>query len=232
VHFSVTRDGLQQWVVQQAKRLLELLASRGGRLVLGAFGFLLDVALVLFLLFFFLRDGAETVARLDHAVPLPVERKKALTSRLASVTRAVVLGTLATAIVQGTLVGIAFAVVGFPSPVVFGLIAAAASLLPIGGTAFVWAPGAVVLAAQGRWPWAVGLALYGLLVVGVLVNDVLKPRLISGHAQIETLPVFFGVLGGLAAFGLIGAIMGPVIIALAIAVLRWVEQGRQSPTPP
>jgi predicted PurR-regulated permease PerM len=232
VHFSVTRDEAQQWVAQQSRRLLEFLAARGGTLVLGAFGFLLDLALTLFVLFFFLRDGADAVARLDRVVPLPEERKNALARQLASVTRAVVLGTLVTAVVQGTLVGIGFAVVGFPSPVVFGAIAAALSLLPIGGTALVWAPGAVVLAAQGRWPWAVGLALYGVLVVGVLVNDVLKPRLIAGRAQIETLPVFFGVLGGLAAFGLIGAVLGPVLIAFALAVSRWVEEERLASSPP
>ena len=228
-HFSVSAADLEQRAVAAARRLLELFAAKGGGLVLGAIGLFLDLVLTLFLLFFFLRDGASTVARLDRAVPLPEERKKRLASQLASVTKAVVLGTLVTALVQGTLVGIAFAVVGFPSPVVFGAIAGALSLLPIGGTAFVWLPGAVVLAAQGRWAWAIGLALYGAVIVSALINNVLKPRLISGHAEIGTLPVFFGVLGGLAAFGLIGALLGPVVIALALALLRWAEEGTPAP---
>src|SRR6266545_4327581 len=133
-----------------------------------------------------------------------------------------------TALVQGALVGIAFAVVGFPSPLVFGALAGALSLLPIGGTALVWLPGAVILAAQGRWPWAIGMALYGGVIVSVVTNNVLKPRLISGHAEIGTLPVFFGVLGGLAAFGLIGMLLGPVVIALAQALLSWAEEGKQA----
>src|SRR5512132_3969291 len=78
---------------------------------------------------------------------------------LSSITKAVVLGTLVTSIVQGTLVAIGFAVLGLPSPIVFGAVAAALTLLPIGGTALVWAPAAVVLAAQGRWPSAIGLAI-------------------------------------------------------------------------
>jgi len=230
-HFGVTAEGLRQWAEGQAGRVLEWTAAHGGTLVLGALGLLLELALSLFVLFFFVRDGAAIGARLNRLVPLPEEQKKNLASHLASVTRAVVLGTLVTAIVQGTLVGLGFAAVGFPSPAVFGAIAGAASLLPIGGTALVWGPGAVVLAARGQWPWAIGLALYGIVIVGVLTNDVLKPRLISGHAQIETLPVFFGVLGGLAAFGLLGALLGPVVIALALALLRWAEEWRPSSPP-
>jgi predicted PurR-regulated permease PerM len=228
-HFSLTSADVEQRMVGVARGLLERIAAQGGALVLGAVGVFLNLVLTLFLLFFFLRDGAATVARLDRAVPLPEERKKALATQLGSVTRAVVLGTLVTALVQGTLVGIAFAVVGFPSPVVFGTLAGALSLLPVGGTALVWLPGAVVLAAQGRWPWAVGLAVYGVVVVSALTSNVLRPRLISGHAEIGTLPVFFGVLGGLAAFGLIGMLLGPVVIALALALLRWAEEGRRAP---
>jgi predicted PurR-regulated permease PerM len=137
-----------------------------------------------------------------------------------------VLGTLVTATIQGALIAIAFAVVGFPSPIAFGAIAAAAALLPVGGTALVWAPGAVVLAVQGRWPWAIGLAIWGAVVVGTADNFI-KPRLVSGRADIGTLPVFLGVLGGLAAFGLIGAILGPVVIALTLVLLSWAEEGNQ-----
>lgn len=231
-HFSVTAAESEQRTIEIARRALELLAERSGTLVLGAIGMLLNLVLTLFLLFFFLRDGAATIARLDRAVPLPEERKKGLAKHLASVTQAVVLGTLVTALVQGALVGIAFAVVGFPSPVVFGTLAAALSLLPVGGTAIVCIPGAVVLAAQGRWPWAIGLALYGVVIVSLMTNNVLKPRLISGQAGIGTLPVFFGVLGGFAAFGLIGMLLGPVVIALALALLRWAEEGRPADATP
>jgi len=227
-NFSVTASDVQQWAREGAKGLLALMATRGKTVVMWTVAVLLNLVLTLFLLFFFLRDGEAMVARLDRALPLPEERKKRLAKQLASVTKAVVLGTLVTALVQGALVGIAFAVVGFPSPLVFGALAGALSLLPIGGTALVWLPGAVILAAQGRWPWAIGMALYGGVIVSVVTNNVLKPRLISGHAEIGTLPVFFGVLGGLAAFGLIGMLLGPVVIALAQALLSWAEEGKQA----
>jgi predicted PurR-regulated permease PerM len=227
-HFSVTPVELQAWARQGARRLLEQVASHGGSLLAGALGFLLNLVLTLFLLFFFLRDGTAMIDRLDRAVPLPRARKQKLANQIASVTKAVVLGTLVTAIIQGALIAIAFAVVGFPSPIAFGAIAAAAALLPVGGTALVWAPGAIVLAAQGRWPWAIGLAIWGAVVVGTADNFI-KPRLVSGRADIGTLPVFLGVLGGLAAFGLIGAILGPVVIALTLVLLSWAEEGNPGP---
>jgi predicted PurR-regulated permease PerM len=224
-HLPVTAAQIQQWSIDGAKRLLELMAASGGSLVLGVLGVFVNLLLTLFLLFFFLRDGREIAGRLVGVMPVRADHKKLLAEHLASVTKAVVLGTLITAGIQGTLVGVGFAVVGFPSPAVFGAIAAALSLLPIGGTALVWGPGAIVLAAQGRWGWAIAMALYGVLLVGT-IDNVLKPLFISGKAEISTLPVFLGVLGGLAAFGPIGMFLGPVVMALALALLRFAEESR------
>ena len=159
---------------------------------------------------------------LRRLIPMREDQKKLLADQMSSVTRAVVLGTLVTAIVQGALVGIGFAIVGFPSPVVFGVLAGALSLLPVGGTALVWGPGAIVLAAQGRWSWAIGLAVYGIFIVG-MADNLLKPLLISGKADISTLPVFFGVIGGLSAFGFIGMFLGPIIVAFALALMRFIK---------
>jgi predicted PurR-regulated permease PerM len=145
------------------------------------------------------------------------------------VTRAVVLGTLLTALLQGTLVGIGFAIVDLPSPVVFGVVAAIVALLPIGGTALVWVPATIVLAVQGRYGSALFMLLWGALLVG-LVDNFLKPLLISGRAEVPTLAAFLGVLGGLAAFGPIGMFLGPVILALAIALVRWAEENRPAAT--
>ena len=224
-HLPVTTAQIQGWALEGARKLLEIMASSGGSILLGALGAIVALLLTLFLLFYFLRDGRQIGERLVGAMPMSPEHKKRLAQHLASVTKAVVLGTLITAVLQGTLVGIGFAVVGFPSAVVFGVIAAAASLLPIGGTALVWGPGAIVLAAQGRWGWAIALTLYGILLVG-MIDNVLKPLFISGKAEISTLPVFFGVMGGLAAFGPIGMFLGPVVMALALALLRFVEESQ------
>lgn len=226
-HLPVSAEQIRGYTLDGAKRLLEIMAASGGSILLGALGAFVALLLTLFLLFFFLRDGRQIGERLVGIIPMTSEHKKRLAEHLASVTKAVVLGTLITAVLQGTLVGIAFAVVGFPSAVVFGVIAAAASLLPIGGTALVWGPGAIVLALQGRWGWAIALAIYGVVLVG-MVDNMLKPLFISGKAEISTLPVFFGVMGGLAAFGPIGMFMGPVVMALALALLRFAEESRDA----
>ena len=196
---------------------------------MGAMGTLVGFLLMLFLLFFFLRDGASMSARLKNLIPMPKSRKHELFDYLGSVTRAVVFGTLLTALLQGTLVGIGFAIVDLPSPVVFGVIAAVLSLLPIGGTALVWGPATIILAVQGRYGSALFMLLWGALLVG-LIDNFLKPLLISGRAEVPTLAALLGVLGGLAAFGPIGMFLGPVILALAIALVRWAEENRPAAT--
>jgi predicted PurR-regulated permease PerM len=226
-HLPVTSADIQVWVLDGAKRLLQGMASSGGMILIGVVGALVSLLLTLFLLFFFLRDGREIAARLIGAMPIREDRKTLLEHQLVTVTKAVVLGTLITAVIQGTLVGIGFALAGFPSAVVFGALAGGASLLPIGGTALIWGPGAIVLAAQGRWTAAILLAVYGVVIVG-MVDNVLKPLFISGKTQISQLPVFFGVLGGLVAFGLIGMFLGPVVMALTLALLRFAEEAGQA----
>jgi predicted PurR-regulated permease PerM len=129
-------------------------------------------------------------------------------------------------VVQGALVGVAFALVGLPSPVVFGVLAMLAALVPLFGTALIWVPAAGVLAAQRRWGAAIFMAAWGVFVVAGSDN-VVRPMFISGRAQISTLPVFLGLAGGLSAFGPIGMVLGPVIVALVLALLRFAEESRQ-----
>jgi predicted PurR-regulated permease PerM len=216
----VSAAQVQQYGVNAARSALEFGLAHMKGLVLGVVGLFGSLLLMLFILYFFFRDGDVMAGQFLAAIPAPADRKAKLVDYISEVTRAVVYGSLVTAIVQGTLVGLAFAVCGLPTPAVFGVLASILSLLPVGGTAFVWVPGAIALGAQGRWGWAIALALWGLLVVGT-VDNVLRPALISGRARISTLPVFFGVLGGIAAFGVVGMFLGPIVIALALALLAY-----------
>ncbi len=227
----LTAAQVHDWVVGGAKSALGFAVAQSKAILLGALGFVASMVLMLFILYFFLRDGDAMAAEFLAALPVAPDRKARLVEHLSQVTKAVVYGSLLTALVQGALVGIAFQVCGLPTPVVFGVIAGIAALLPVGGTALVWAPGAVVLAMQGRWPWAIGLAVWGALIVGSSDN-VLRPMLISGRARISTLPVFFGVLGGIAAFGPIGMFLGPVVLALALALLRFTSGEAAHRAPP
>jgi predicted PurR-regulated permease PerM len=159
-------------------------------------------------------------------VPVDEEEKSRLFGHLASVTRALVYGTGVTALVQGALVAIGFAAVGLPSPVVFGVIAALAALVPLAGTPLVWVPAVIVLAVQGRWGAALFMGLWGGFVV--TIDNFLRPWLVSGRAQVDALTVFIGVLGGVSAFGPIGVLLGPLVLALAIALVRFTLETRQA----
>jgi predicted PurR-regulated permease PerM len=155
-------------------------------------------------------------------VPMSPPERKRLFEHLGSVTRAMVYGTGVTAVVQGILIGIAFAIVGLPSPLVFGVLAALAALVPMAGTPVVWIPAAIVLAAQGRWGATLFIVLWGAFVA--TIDNFLRPWLVAGKAEIGALTVFLGVLGGVSAFGPIGVFLGPLVLALAIALIRFAQE--------
>ena len=224
----VTGEQIQAWLLEGGKALLAVLVGASGSIFAGALGALVSVILTLFLLFFFLRDGHDMARRVLVLVPLSPERRAALAEHLSGVARAVAFGAIFTALVQGALVGIAFAILRLPSPVVFGVLAAVAALLPLVGTSLVWVPAAGVLLLQGRPGAALFLAIWGVAVVSS-VDNFLRPMVISGRAQISTLPVFLGLLGGIGAFGPIGLVLGPVVVALALALLRFAEEAVAQP---
>lgn len=226
----VSAEQVQGWALDAGKSLLQTLVAASGSIFAGALGAFVDLVLILFLLFFFLRDGQDMVQRLLGLIPMGAERKARLVEHLSAVTRAVVFGALVTGAVQGTLVGIAFAIIRLPSPIVFGVLATGASLVPLVGTALIWGPAAGVLAIQGRWGAAIFMLLWGVVVVSG-PDNVVRPLFISGRAQISTLPVFLGLMGGLSAFGAIGMFLGPVIIALGLALLRFAEEAGQEHQP-
>lgn len=225
--FDINSAQIRNWVAQGAQEVLQGVASFGGKVFLGALGTVMGFVLMIFMLFFFIRDGEEMLATTRELIPMQSSYKARLFDHLAAVTRAMVLGTGLTALIQGALVGIAFLIVGLPSPLVFGVIAALVSLLPFGGTALVWIPAAIALAVQGHWKSTIFMVIWGSLLVS-LVDNVVRPMLVSRGAQVGTLTVFIGVLGGLAAFGAIGLFLGPVVLALIIALIRFMLEIRRA----
>ena len=163
------------------------------------------------------------VARTMSLVPLDDHRKDLLLTHLSNVIQAIVLGSLVTALAQGTLVGIAFALVGLPSAVVFAVLATVASIIPLVGTTIVWVPAALYLGLTGHWGAALFLVIWSVAVVSS-ADNVIRPLFISSRAKITTLPVFIGLLGGIGAFGAIGIFLGPVIIALVLALFEFAEE--------
>jgi predicted PurR-regulated permease PerM len=226
-HFGVSADQLRGWLEAGAEQALQPLAALGGRAFLGALGTVVSFTMTVFLLFFFLRDGRRLYAAALGLIPLDEPRKLRLAHHMGDVTRAVVFGTLATSVVQGISVAIGFILVGLPSPVVFGVASAVLSVLPIGGTAFVWGPAAAWLLMTGQVGAGSFLLVWGGLIVG-LADNLLRPLLISGRSEVPTLAVFVGVLGGLAAFGIVGMFLGPLVISLAVALVRFADESLAS----
>ncbi|MDP1821592.1 MAG: AI-2E family transporter [Archangium sp.] len=219
---SLSKEQIISSAADAAQGALQQVASLGGTVVVGAFNVLTQFALTMFLLFFFLRDGKGMLERGIRLVPMTSHRKTELAATLGGVTRAVVLGTLVTSLVQGTLVGIGFAIAGLPSPLVFGAVGALASLIPIVGTALVWVPAAVTLIAQGQTGWAIFLVLWSIILVAGSDN-VIRPMIISGSSNASTLLVFVGLLGGISVFGFAGIFMGPLVLTLVATLLQYAD---------
>lgn len=220
---SLSKEQILQSAADAAQGGLQQLASLGGTVVVSALTAVTKFGLTMFLLFFFLRDGKEMLLRGVRLVPLAVARKEELAKTLGAVTRAVVLGTLVTALVQGTLLGIGFTIAGLPSPLVFGGLGAVASLIPIVGTALIWVPAVITLVAQGSMGWALFLGLWSVILVAGSDN-VVRPLIISGSSNASTLLVFMGLLGGVSVFGFAGIFMGPLVLTLVAALLRFADQ--------
>jgi predicted PurR-regulated permease PerM len=214
---------IEGWIVSGAKRLLEGLASSGGAVMLGALGTLVSFVLMLFVLFFVLRDGPAFANAVVRMLPIESRLRQRLWRHLIDVTRAVFMGIGLTALVQGTLLGIGFAIAGLPSPLVFGVLGALFALVPMVGTTIVWLPAALWLAASGETGYALFMLAWGLLVVGS-VDNFLRPILISGRVEVPTLAVFVGVMGGLSAFGFVGLFLGPIVLGLVVALFRFIAE--------
>jgi predicted PurR-regulated permease PerM len=219
-HTGITIEQVQGWVVAASKYVLQFLAASGGHVVLGALGTLASFLLMLFVLFFVLRDGPDLAVKFVRMLPIEERRRARLWQHLAEVTRAVFMGIGLTALVQGALVGVGFWIAGLPSPLVFGVVAALFALVPLVGTTIVWGPGAIFLALAGDYGHALFLLLWGVIAVG-MVDNFLRPLLISGRAEVPTLAVFIGVMGGLSAFGFIGLFLGPIVLGLLVALFRY-----------
>jgi len=224
---STTIAQVEDWFVSGAQNLLKGAAAIGGTFAIGVVGTLVSFLLMLFLLFFLLRDGQSMLMHLMRLVPMDPERRGRLLHYLSDVTRAVIFGHALTAVIQGTLVGVGFAIAGLPSPVVFAVFAAIAAFIPAAGTGFVLVPAVIYLAATGQWGWTVFMGVWTALVG--TSDNVLRPFLTRQRASVSTLTVFVGVIGGVAAFGFIGSLIGPVVLALMVALLRFAEQEVRKP---
>lgn len=221
-NMPVSSDQLQNWLMQRGQALLAAAAASSGTVFLLAFGTIVGFIFMLFLFYFFVRDGRQLVEKFSPLIPMQPDRARRLLNHLGDVVLALVLGTGLTAMIQGTFVGIGFALAGLPSPIVFGVVATFASLLPALGSGLVLVPAILALMMQGRWGAAIFLAVWSIGVS--FADNALRPVLVARHAPVSSLAVFVGVIGGLAAFGAIGLVLGPLLLSLIGSLLRLADE--------
>lgn len=208
---KVKETGMQ-FVMNSGKLVAQKAISFGQN----TFKLVLNICLMLYLAFFLLRDGAYLVDLLIRALPLGDARERLLFRKFGEVTRATIKGNLVVAVVQGSLGGFIFWVLGIPGAILWGVLMAFASLIPAIGPALIWLPVSIYLAIVGDVTSAIILIAFGIGIIG-LVDNILRPILVGRDTKMPDYIVLLSTLGGLALFGINGFVIGPLIAALFIA---------------
>lgn len=207
---------LQQKLSASAMQTSQFLATRALSIGQNTAHMLIGFGIMMYLLFFLLRDGPQLSRRVRIAVPLSPSHKQHLIKKFTMVVRATVKGNIAVAVVQGTLGGVIFAILGIQGSLLWGAIMAFLSLLPAVGAALIWLPVAVYFLLTGDLVKGFVLIGFGTLVIG-MVDNVLRPILVGKDTQMPDYVVLISTLGGMALFGLNGFVIGPLVAALFIA---------------
>jgi predicted PurR-regulated permease PerM len=216
-HFGLTNlAAIEERVAAEITKAGQFLAGQAVGLGQNAVDLVLAFFIVLYLLFFLLRDGQALTTRLRHSIPLRPEQRHALFTRFTEVIRATVKGTVVVAAVQGALGGVMFGLLGIQGSALWGAVMAILSLLPAVGAALVWVPVSLYLMVSGALWQGISLMTFGVLVIS-MVDNFLRPLLVGKETRLPDYLVLISTLGGIAVFGLNGLILGPVVAALFIA---------------
>lgn len=215
----VSPGDLESFLLQSSKALSGFVVEQVAGFAKNVFLLAANFLVMIFTLFFFFKDGKRLLDGFYRVIPLEESHKAKIFSRLDQTITAVVKGMVITAIVQGLLAGIAYAALGVPVPVFLMALTIVLAPLPFGGTALIWGPVALYLFWTGPMWKAVAMLAWGAGVV-TTVDNVLKPLLIGQEAKLPVLFLFFSILGGLGAYGLIGLFLGPIMLAILLTAVQ------------
>jgi predicted PurR-regulated permease PerM len=213
------RSELLGGLEQVSSYLLKQLTGAAGNLVT----FIVNGALAFFTLFFLFRDGRRVLRRMSVMTPLRPAQIEKLTGEVGKTITASVYGGLAVATAQGILTGLAFWVLGLSSPILWGIAAAIFSFVPFIGSSIVWLPASIFLIVSGQWIKGLILLGWGAVVVG-MADNFIRPLVISEHVKFHPLYIFFSLMGGVQAFGILGLFIGPVVVAIAQALFGLIRE--------
>ncbi|MDE1331807.1 AI-2E family transporter [Vibrio aestuarianus] len=213
---------IAQRVGQFATSFGSNLVSISARILGDATNFLMDFFLMLFVLFFLLRDHDKIINAIRHILPFSRTQEDKLLSEIEQVSKSAVMGSFLTAIAQGFAGGLGMWLAGFPG-LFWGTMMGFASFIPVVGTALIWIPATAYLFLIGDTTWAIFLAVWSIAIVGS-IDNLLRPLLMQGSSGMNTLLIFFSLLGGIQLFGLIGLIYGPLIFAITMVLFNIYEE--------
>ena len=213
---------LKKDIVGVAEDLSTFLVSQTTSLVRGVSSLAMSLVVMLFVMYYFFKDGTALVKRFGALSPLPSAYESELFKKIQSMVKAIMLGVFVTAIAQGVVGGIGFTIAGISNPIFWGTAMAFLSLLPVVGTAVVWVPAVIIMIILGSYGSAIFIAIWGVLVIGS-VDNFLRPYLIGGKAHTYPLMTFLVVLGGVVTMGLKGVIIGPLVLVILLSFLHIYE---------
>jgi predicted PurR-regulated permease PerM len=227
-YVDIDRESARKFIAERMQTWGTALAASTLVVVGGAVGALVQTLLVVFTLFYFFRDGERIRNAAYEMVPLQRVQWRDIIARTQEVIAATVYGVLAISAIQGLLGTFIFWALGLPSALLWGVVMFFLSMIPMAGAFLVWVPAAIYLALTGAYVKAGILVVWGLLVIGG-IDNVLSPRLVGRRASLHELLIFFAVLGGLRVFGVLGLVLGPVVVAMTLALI---EMAREVGHPP
>ena len=211
------QDDIMNTTGQAVGLVSQFLISSLSSATSGTLNFLFLLSLMLYAMYFFLVDGDKLLDLILYYLPLEDKDERRLLDKFRSVTRATLKGTAVIGVLQGSLAGLAFAVVGIPSAIFWGTLMTVLSIVPGIGTALIWVPAAILLMTEGNWGKGIGLAIFCGLIVGS-IDNFLRPRLVGKDTQMPDLLILLGTMGGILMFGILGFIIGPIVAALFVTI--------------
>ncbi len=216
-------DEIRTAFVQAAKLTSDYVIEHGGAVASNLAGVILHFGIALLTFFYLLRDGESYYEGVRALTPMHEQDKAAIFDTLRATLSSVMRGLMLTAMLDGVTIGLGYLVCGVPYWAFLAILTAAAGLLPFGGTTVVWVPVAIYLAYASSWMSAIGLAVWSVIALAIIDNFI-KPLAMRHGTGLPTLALFFGLAGGIEAYGPIGIFAGPAVISIFAALLRVYER--------
>lgn len=214
-------------IADQVSRLSYWIYQQGTDLLASISLLLVHLFFVLLAFFFFIRDSRKILQKISRVSPISAENEAIIVHKFTDVSRAIFRGAFLTAILQGSMVGISFAVLGITGPVFWGFISTFFALMPL-GTVVVWLPASIILLVTGSYVQGIALFVWGAVIVGSMDN-LLRPYLMGDRTHLPAIVIFFAVLGGINQFGTMGIVLGPMITVFVLTLLEMYGAKIKSP---